>query len=99
MSEKYNGNTGWEQNEDGDVVVPQGEPEVDPRASHINDSDLREIHSQFDTDEVDPQAPISRKEARRLNQEAEDDRGHSVTPNPEDVNELPGKDGRPTNWK
>ena len=35
----------------------------------------RDTHLHFDTDEVDPRAPISRKEARRLNQEAEDDRG------------------------
>ncbi|MCA9344108.1 MAG: hypothetical protein H6793_02165 [Candidatus Nomurabacteria bacterium] len=99
MSEEYNGGPGWVENEDGDVVVPQGEPELDPRAPYINESDLRDTHLHFDTDEVDPRAPISRKEARRLNQEAEDDRGYSVTPKPSDVRELPGKDGRPTNWK
>lgn len=99
MSKEYNGGHGWVEDEDGDVVVPPGEPELDPRAPHINNSDLRETHSQFDTDEVDPHAPITREKARRLNQNAEDERGYSVTPNPSDVIELPGKNGRPTNRK
>lgn len=46
MSEKNNGNTGW-QEVGGEVVPPEGEVTQLPQQPYINDAELRYTHTEF----------------------------------------------------
>ena len=102
MSENFDGNTGWQVNEGGDVV-PDG-PSIDMPGNDTRPHDtytdpLQEAAQKID-DNFDPSRGLSPEEARTLNSAAEQERGgRSVTPDPSKVRELPGKNGRPLNWK
>lgn len=49
MSEKFDSNTGWQMNQEGDVVPDDAQTDfIDYKQKHINDHDLRVIHPEFD---------------------------------------------------
>lgn len=100
MSEKYDSGDGWVQNEEGDVIPLDGSESLSSPNPYVNDAELRREHPEYNKsiDDFDHEIGLPREQARKLNRQAEKDRGYRVTPKPDSVMELPGKDGRPTNW-
>lgn len=102
MSEKFDGNSGWQVNNEGDVI-PDGEMSALPQdktPDHDVYTDPMQVSAQEIDDNFDPKVGLTPEQARILNESARQERGgRSVTPNPRKVRELPGKNGRPTNWK
>lgn len=103
MSEKHDGNTGWQTNEEGDVIPPEVEPAISPRQPHINRAEMLrdpEFDARQVAEDVDPTKGITREQARRLNQAAKDQRGGTeLGVDPSSPNsEVPGKHGR-SNWQ
>ncbi len=90
MSEKYNGNTGWEQNEEGDIVAPSTQISSDFSAIYKNKAELEVEHPEYNNADNADDADIRRRanaksdsgehlvltqeEAHALNEQARKDR-------------------------
>ena len=91
MSETFDGNTGWQVDDNGDVVPPQESHGLlpDKAIQNINQRNITEDpeyqQSAPDSemnDDFDPVAGITQEQARQLNQDAQRKRnGRPVDPN------------------